>query len=263
VELTDIPWTTFEACFLALHGGAGEDGRIQAELETLGVPYTGSRPYASRRAMSKSATKERLFQANLPTLNYALVCRDDAPADWHAAAASLGYPLVAKPDSQGSSLGVSIVRGPAALTAAITQAGALDPFILLEPHITGRELTISVLEGRALPVLEIASHHEVFDYEAKYSAGGARHTFPNDCRFVAEVAAQAYAALGLAGLARVDVMLEADALPWILEANTIPGLTEHSLAPKAARRAGLDMPALCEAMLAAALKRAEPVRVAA
>jgi D-alanine-D-alanine ligase len=251
-ELADIPWSRIDVCFLALHGGTGEDGRIQRRLELLRVPYTGSRPVASRLAMSKSASKERFAQCGVPTLPYVLFHRDDSLAHVSARTAELGWPRVVKPDSQGSSLGVTIAQQPSELAAAVHAAGRFDPYLLAEPFLAVREVTVSVLGRRALPVLEIERTGALFDYRAKYQTPQIQHRalvpgeLPNK---LAQVAVAAADALGTKGLVRVDLLVDEQQRPWVLEVNTLPGMTEQSLAPRAAQLAGMSMTDLCDWMV--------------
>ncbi len=259
LDLADLDWDCFEVCFIALHGGAGEDGRVQARLEKLGVAYTGSGPTASRLAMSKSASKERFLQAGVPTPPYLLLHGADVAA--HAGGCrELGYPLVIKPDSQGSSLGVGIARREEDLAARLTAALALDPFVVAERWVGPREFTVTILGRRPLPLLEIVKSDSIFSYDAKYSSSETQLRFDAglapDCEAAIYIAAvAAVESLGTTGLARVDLMLDERQQPWVLEINTIPGLTERSLAPRAAARAGIDMPALCDRMVRECLTR--------
>lgn len=253
-DLFDIPWSRFDGCFIALHGGAGEDGRVQSELERLGVPYTGSGPAASRLAMSKSAAKERFAAAGVPTMPWVSVSPDEP---WVTAAdrvERLGYPVVVKPDGQGSSLGVGFANIREELPDRLAAARRFDPLVLVEPWIDGREFTVAVLGRDALPLLEIATPRGWFDYQAKYKCDDTEYRFetglpPQKSAELETLGAAAAEALGTAGLVRVDLMLDRSGQPWVLEVNTVPGLTEHSLAPKAAARAGFDLPALCDWML--------------
>ncbi len=245
----------FDACFIALHGGAGEDGRLQAELQQLGIPYTGSGPDACRLAMSKSAGKKRFAECDVATPPHVVFAADEPVARMDRKIAQLGYPLFLKPNSQGSSLGVSRVDTRGDLLAAIEAAARLDTCLIAERAIEGREWTVAVVNRRPLPALEIVSDGALFDYEAKYHTAEIRHRFDTDLppavvRHIEETAVAASAALETQGLVRVDLMLDGGARPWVLEVNTIPGLTEHSLAPMAAVRAGIEMPTLCEMMLA-------------
>lgn len=254
IDLAHIPWSRFDACFIALHGGSGEDGRVQRQLESLGVSYTGSGPAASRLAMSKSASKERFLQAGIPTLPYVLFHEADPLEQIARKLSALRYPLAIKPDGQGSSLGVGFAQSVEELSERIADSRRYDPFVLAEPWIDGREFTVAILGRRPLPLLEIATPRGFFDYEAKYENGTTEYRF--DTGLSAGVQAEiltaavgAAAALDTAGLVRVDVMLDRNRRPWVLEVNTVPGLTDHSLAPKAAAREGLDMPGLCAFMV--------------
>ncbi len=250
----------FHACFIALHGGAGEDGRVQARLEQLGIPYTGSGPAASRLAMSKSASKERFAQSGVPTLPYVLLHVAEPLAESLPRTAHLGLPLVVKPDAQGSSLGVLRVDRPDQLSGALRHAGEYDPFCLVEPFLTARELTVAVWNDHALPAIEIETPRRWFDYSAKYADGGARYhvapSLPGQIQQQLETTAlAAAAALGTRGMVRVDLLLDADQRAWVLEVNTVPGMTSHSLVPMAAARAGLDMPRLCDQLVRETLSR--------
>ncbi len=248
VPLAAIPWCEFDVCFIALHGGAGEDGRVQAELERLNVPYTGSGPGASRLAMSKSASKERWQRAGIPTPPF--VRMEDFALPLRGGA---NFPLVVKPDGQGSSLGVSVVRRPEELAAALDAAFALDALVIAERWIEGREFTVALLGREPLPLLEIVRSEPIFSYHAKYSTGAAHYRFDHGlpCSQEAAIRDAAIAAaevIGTKSLARVDLMLDRAGRPWVLEVNTVPGLTAHSLAPRAAAQAGIEMPALCDWM---------------
>ncbi|MGD9644366.1 MAG: D-alanine--D-alanine ligase [Pirellulales bacterium] len=252
-DLAEIAWSRFDACFIALHGGAGEDGRLQRRLELLRVPYTGSGPDACRLAMSKSASKERFLQAGLPTLDYLLVAAGDDPREVQSRAARLPYPLIAKPDSQGSSLGVGVARTPDELPQRIEQAGKFDPYVLIEPYVQGREFTVTLIGRDVLSTAEIVSSRGVFDYAAKYEADD-----PHEVRFdlpvestrpLEALAIGAAEALGTRGLVRVDLRMDEANRPWLLELNAVPGLTDTSLAPQAAARAGLELPHLCERLV--------------
>lgn len=260
IRLSEICWGRYDICFIALHGGAGEDGRLQGELEELVVPYTGSGPAASRLAMSKSAAKKRFERRGVPTPPAITFTASD-PIDAVARrVASIGYPLVIKPDGQGSSLGVGIARDESQLAALAANGAHYDSWLLAERWIDGREFTVAVLGRRALPALEIAAPGGWFDYHAKYESSAVEYRFETDLPQAAvaqleSIAVGAAAALGAAGLVRVDLMLDHGGRPRVLEANAVPGLTSHSLAPKAAARAGIEFAALCEWMLADGLRR--------
>jgi D-alanine-D-alanine ligase len=253
-DLALIPWKHFDACLIALHGGAGEDGRIQRRLDLLKVRYTGSDMAACRLAMSKSASKERFLQAGVPTPPYALFGADNHVEEVAAKAEPLGYPLVVKPDSQGSSLGVGVAAGLADLARCLAECRRYDDYAIAEPLVEGRELTVSILGRRPLPVLEIVSPHRLFDYAAKYQSSQTEYRFETGLpravlERVQQVALRAAHALGTRGLVRVDLRLDCQERPWVLEVNTVPGLTAQSLAPKAAQRGGLDMAQLCHWMI--------------
>jgi len=253
-DLAEIPWSCIDVCFLALHGGTGEDGRMQRRLEMLHVAYTGSGPLASRLAMSKSASKERFRQCGVPTLPYVLFQRDDSLAQIAARTAELGWPRLVKPDSQGSSLGVTVAHEPKQLANAIQEAARFDPYLLAEPFLTAREYTVAVLGRQALPALEIDRRGAVFDYQAKYEAREAKHREVEEAdvavqETLARTAVQAVETLGTRGLVRVDLLVDDAGQPWVLEVNTLPGLTEQSLAPRAALLAGMSMPDLCDWMV--------------
>ncbi|MBI2826957.1 MAG: D-alanine--D-alanine ligase [Planctomycetia bacterium] len=253
-DLDAIDWSRFDACFIALHGGAGEDGRIQERLAARGVPFTGSDARASRLALCKSASKERFRQEGVPTLPYVLVHETDSPDEIAHKAAGLAFPLVVKPDGQGSSLGLGLARNARELSAAVTVAAALDPFVLVEPYLAGREFTVALLGRRPLPIVEIVTPGGLFDYEAKYESAMTEHRFESGLSSdtiaqIEQTAIAAAEALGTSGLARVDLIVDRHTRLWVLEVNTVPGMSPHSLAPKAAARAGYDLSALCEWML--------------
>lgn len=247
--------------FLALHGGAGEDGRLQALLELSGVPYTGSGVLGSACAMDKDVTKQLLRQAGVPTADWLM-----APVDAATVAARLGWPVVVKPSKQGSTVGLSVVREPAHLAAAIAEAARHDDEVMIERFVPGRELTVGILDGRALAVGEIVLHRgEIFDYASKYQPGGATEVFPADLpaaeaaqlQRLAEIAART---LKLRDYCRVDFRRDAGGGLWCLEVNTLPGMTATSLLPQSAAAVGIDFAALCVAICRSALRRAHAGR---
>lgn len=264
-DLAHVPWSAFDVCFIALHGGAGEDGRVQSLLESLGVDYTGSGPAASQGAMSKSAAKKRFAEAGVPTAEFVVF---DEPADFQPERfrlTDLGFPLVVKPDRQGSSIGVSFAGNKAELSARVSAARQFDSRVLVERWIDGREFTVALLGRQPLPLIEIITPRGLFDYEAKYESALTEYRFEHGLReAVAEritaTAVAAAEAIGTTGLVRVDLIVDRAGQPWALEVNTVPGLTDHSLAPEAAARAGLDMTELCQWMLDDALARVEYTR---
>ncbi|MFZ5831884.1 MAG: D-alanine--D-alanine ligase family protein [Planctomycetota bacterium] len=266
--LDAVPWWRFDAAFLALHGGAGEDGRVQQWLEECGVPYTGSGPAASHLAMKKSLAKAAFHAVGVATPESCCVPPDLSPALAAQALGGLGLPLVVKPDSQGSSLGVHLVDRVEDLAPRIEEARCYDRHILLERYIPGRELTVAVLGRRPLPILEVLGTEGIFDYRAKYNGSQTEYRVPQDLdpkteEEVRQAAVAAAEALGTMGLVRVDLILDASGRAWLLEVNTLPGMTQRSMAPFAASLAGIDMPQLCSWMLRDALARQPSQRAAA
>jgi len=243
-----------EVVFLALHGGAGEDGRIQAVLDLAGLAYTGSNHIASATAMDKDLSKRLFRDAGVPTADWLM-----APVSLEEVQAALAWPVVVKPNKQGSTVGLSIVRGPSDLEAAIRLAQRFDDEVMIERFVPGRELTVGILDGEALPVGEIVTSGEVFDYAAKYQRGGAREIFPAALEPAAsariqELALRAHRALKLGVYSRIDFRMDAAGGLWCLEANSLPGMTATSLLPQAARVVGIEFPALCERICRAALR---------
>jgi D-alanine-D-alanine ligase len=259
IALEAVEWHGCDACFIALHGGAGEDGRVQQQLDLYGIPYTGSGPETCRLAMSKSAAKQRLATHGVPTLEWCVTDADDLTRGSRAAnvarrVAPLGYPLIVKPDAQGSSLGITVVSSPKELNAAILAAERFDEQCLIEPYVVGREFTVALLDERALPPIEIISPERVFSYQAKYESPTTEFRFDFELaervrEEVLRAAVAAGQALGATGLSRVDLIVDNDERVWVLELNTVPGMTARSLAPLAAARAGLDMTALCDLLV--------------
>ena len=232
----------FDRAFVILHGRYGEDGTIQGALELLGIPYTGSGVLASALAMDKWRTKLLWQAAGIPTPHYELL---GAKGDFAAVAARLGLPLMVKPANEGSSIGMSKVRAAADLEEAYALAANYDRVVLAEQFIEGIELTAAVLGGEALPLIKLETPREFYDYEAKYLAEDTRYIIPCGLAADAERALQrqvlaAFDTLGCSGWGRIDLMLDAAGRPWFIEANTSPGMTDHSLVPMAARHAGLS-----------------------
>lgn len=244
-----------DVVFLALHGGTGEDGTLQALLDLTGIPYVGSGHAASATAMDKDLSKRLFRAAGIPTPDWLM-----APVDADEAGARLGYPLVAKPNKQGSTVGLTVVRAPEQLAAAIEAAFQTDDEVMLERFIPGRELTCGVLAGEPLAVGEIVMKSEVFDYESKYQEGGAEEVFPAELteeqtRTVQDLAVRAHRALKLEGFSRADFRMDADGGLWCLEVNTLPGMTRTSLLPQSAQAAGIPFPELCDRICRLALER--------
>lgn len=245
-----------DAVFIALHGRWGEDGTVQGFLEILGIPYTGSGVLASSLAMDKVLSKRVFFATDIPTPEFEVL----GPGET-AEAARLGAPLVAKPPREGSTIGVAVARTDAEIPAAVAAARAHSPDVLLERFVRGRELTVGVIDGEPLPVVEIQPEGGFYDFESKYTPGRTRYTCPaalsaEEEKTVREAGRRAYRALGCAGAARVDVLLDERSRPWVLEVNTIPGMTPTSLLPKAAAAAGMDFETLVERILRGASLKA-------
>lgn len=259
IPIQETDWNRFDVAFLALHGTFGEDGQVQKLLEEAGIPYTGSDPLASRTAFSKSAAKERFAHAGVPTPAAVLVRQSDDAGQIFRAARRIGYPLVMKPDAQGSSLGVSLCDSPDDLPEAQSRAFHYGPVALLEAMIPGTEWTVAVLDDLVLPAIQIETHRGFFDYEAKYHDDATAYRFdsgsPKRIRCVQTVAIRAARAVGTSGIARVDIRVDDLGQPWVLEVNTIPGFTSHSLVPKAAAKAGIDFGELCERAVRSAAQR--------
>lgn len=252
--LATIDWSRFDACFIALHGGAGEDGRVQQQLERWAVPYTGSGPAASRLAMSKSASKERFIQANLATAPYVVFHRSEPLESLVERVGTLGYPVVVKPDAQGSSIGVGFARDAKELALRVGEGLAYDHFAIAEPVVEGRELTVAVIDRQTLPVLEIVTPRAFFDFAAKQHADSTEYRFDtglsdDQTQRVQQAAVAAAEALGTRGLVRVDMIVDRLGQPWLLEVNTVPGMTARSLAPKAAAQAGMSLAMLCDRLI--------------
>jgi len=243
-----------EAVFLALHGVYGEDGTVQQRLEELGVPYTGCDPEASRIGFDKYLTKQRFVAASVPTARFILI--DSTSASW-----PMGWdpPVVLKPARQGSSVGLQFVERVSDWGQALFEAMRFDSQVLMEEKISGRETTVGILGDNALPVVEVRPKTGIFDYQTKYTAG-TTDTFcpaPFDKAATARIqdaALKAFRAIGGRDYSRVDIIVRPDGEPVVLEVNTLPGMTELSLLPKAASAAGLGYPQLCQRMIDLALR---------
>jgi D-alanine-D-alanine ligase len=253
--LASLKTEGFERAFLILHGRGGEDGTVQGALELLGIPYTGSGVMASAVGMDKWRTKLLWRGAGLPVPDYALL---DADSDFAAVERQLGLPLFVKPANEGSSVGISKVKAPGALAAAYREAARHDSLVLAERFVGGGEFTVAILgEGddfRALPVVKIEPATDFYDYEAKYFRDDTRYLCPSGLPADKEaemqaLARRAFTVLGCRGWGRVDVLMDTDGSPYLLEINTAPGMTDHSLVPMAARAAGIDFPGLCVKVL--------------
>ncbi|MBK9161681.1 MAG: D-alanine--D-alanine ligase [Nitrosomonadales bacterium] len=231
----------YDRVFIALHGRFGEDGTVQGALELLGIPYTGSGVLASALGMDKWRTKLVWQAANLPIPPYMLL---DEASNWDAAAEQLGLPLFVKPANEGSSVGISKVKAAGQLQAAYREAAKHDRLVIAESFIGGGEYTVAILGEQALPVIKIEPANEFYDYEAKYLRDDTRYLCPSGLSAEREaemqrLAKQAFALIGGQGWGRVDFLMGESGQPYLLEANTSPGMTDHSLVPMAARQAGL------------------------
>ena len=247
----------FDRVFVVLHGRGGEDGTIQGALELLGLPYTGSGVLASALGMDKWRSKLLWQASGLPVPDFALL---EAETDFAAVEAQLGLPLFVKPANEGSSIGVTKVKNPGELRAAYETAVHYDRLVLAEQFIGGGEYTVPVLAGQALPVIRIVPATEFYDYEAKYFRDDTRYLCPCGLGPAKEtelqaLAMRAFTVLGGRGWGRIDILLGNDERPYVLEANTVPGMTSHSLVPMAARQAGIDFDALCMRILETSMER--------
>ncbi|MFH1465526.1 MAG: D-alanine--D-alanine ligase [Pseudomonadota bacterium] len=249
-EDIDVAW-------IALHGRYGEDGCVQGLLEIMGIPYTGSGAAASAVAMDKLLTKKVLAGSDLALAEQWVL----GPGD--AIPAGLPLPLVAKTPTGGSTLGISFCHTPEELRAGVADCRRHGETVLLERFVTGDEITVAVLDGQALPVVAIRPEGGVFDFEAKYQKGKTRYIVPADVPAVAAARAQrdaltAVTVLGLAGVCRADFIVDRDGVPWFLEVNTIPGMTETSLSPMAAAEVGISFDDLVERVLMGARLHLRP-----
>lgn len=255
--------TPADVAFICLHGRFGEDGTVQGLCELLDMPYVGSGVLASALALEKVKSKQFFSLAGLATPDYAVVTRGE-PYDVDALAAVLGEKTVVKPAKEGSSVGMTIVHERAELAEAIEKAFLYDRSVLVERFVAGVEVTIAVLgnhEVSALPTLEIVPEHEFYDYDSKYVPGMSSHIIPARVSDAARAECQrlavaAHKTLGCRGLSRADTIVAEDGSVWLLEINTIPGMTATSLVPDAARAAGIEFPELCRMLVEFALEPA-------
>ena len=241
--------------FLALHGGSGEDGTLQALLDVARVTYTGSGRLGCALAMDKEVSKRLLRDAGVPTPDWLT----GQPTQTEVVEA-LGLPVIVKASSGGSSLRLMLAHDRAELAAATRESRGWDDVVLFERYHAGRELTVGVLGAETLPVGEIIPEHEIFDYECKYQTGMAQEIFPADipeslAKQLEELALTAHRALRMRDYSRVDFIVDGDGQPWCLEANALPGMTANSLLPKAARAAGMEFPELCDRIISLAATR--------
>jgi D-alanine-D-alanine ligase len=245
-----------DVVFLALHGGHGEDGTIQSLLDLTDVPYTGSGHLASALAMDKDLSKHLFRRADVQTADWVMLSNDD-PGSFSIE--HLGLPLIVKPSKQGSTVGLTLVKDRGELPASIAEAFRYDDEVMVEQFIAGREFTVGILGDDALPVGEIISQHEIYDYECKYTPGMAQEIFPASISEawrdkLQDQARRAFKALKLRGYARIDFRMTEDGEPYCLEANTLPGMTQTSLIPQAAMAAAISFPELCDRIVRLALE---------
>lgn len=259
--LAELEQCEADVAFICLHGRYGEDGTVQGVCELLDLPYTGSGVLASALAMDKDMSKELFRCQGLPTPP-SVTLKASEEYDTDALVAQLGERVVVKPSREGSALGVALVHRREELAPAIEAAFAIDDTVLVERFIQGVETTVGVLGNdnvHALPVIEIVPENEFYDYEAKYAAGMSTHVIParispaaaEECK---RVSLEAHRVLGCRGVSRSDLIVDADGTCWLLETNTIPGMTETSLLPDAARAEGISFPTLCSMIVELALE---------
>lgn len=242
-ELADaVKDNDIQYCFIALHGGDGENGHVQAILESLGVKYTGSGVLGCAIAMDKQRTKLLWKGADIPTADFLLV---DADTQWQDVNAKLGNKMMLKPSSEGSSIGMSIVDSKESFEKAVEFALQYDSDVIAEKWIEGEEYTVAILGGEALPLIRLQTNNSFYDYEAKYQSDETQYICPcglsaEEEAYVQDVSIKAFSLLGCSDWGRVDVMRDADGKFYLLEANTVPGMTSHSLVPMAAAEKGLS-----------------------
>ena len=240
-----------DVAFIALHGRWGEDGTIQGMLELMGIPYTGSGVMASALAMDKPMAKRIFMYYKLPTPKFQVFEKAEVSKEGKGEKVNLQFPVVVKPVSEGSTLGVNIVKGTEELTHAISEAGKYTSQVIIEEYINGSEITVGIVNGCPLPVIEIIPQGGFYDYKSKYTSGMTEYILParltvDQTANVQDIALKAYRAIGCWGAARVDMIMDSQGSPNIIEINTIPGMTKTSLLPKAAHHAGMSFNNLVE-----------------
>jgi len=250
-----------DCAFIALHGHFGEDGQIQEILDNLNLPYTGSGVFASRLAMDKISSRHIFVTEGLTVPRYKVLEASSYNPNWRLTS-GFDFPLVVKPATHGSSIGLSIVDNKDELEKAIDLAFGFDARIIVEEYIKGREMTVGILDDKPLAVIEIVPKKRFFDYEAKYQVGMTDYIVPavleeRIAKKIQSYALMAHRVLGCWGCSRVDIILRDDGIPFILEVNTIPGLTQTSLLPKAAKVAGIGFVQLCIKLIELAYEKAK------
>lgn len=241
-RLTELLDEGYDRVWIALHGPGGEDGTLQGALEYLGVPYTGSGVLGSAVGMDKLRTKRLAAAIGVATANFMVMA---GPEDFQPAGEKLGFPMIVKPATQGSSVGMTKVERASELPAAYAAAAAVDRTVFAESWISGGEYTVAVLQGMALPSIRIETPMRFYDYQAKYFRDDTRYQCPSGLsdpaeQHLAQLALAAFEAAGAEGWGRVDFMMDPTGRPLLLEINTVPGMTSHSLVPMAARASGID-----------------------
>ncbi|MCC5903267.1 MAG: D-alanine--D-alanine ligase [Halomonas sp.] len=255
--LTGLEQLAPTAVFVALHGRGGEDGTLQGGLELLNIPYTGSGVLASALGMDKQRTKQIWQAVGLPTPESIMLT---AESEWESVVSQLGLPMMVKPVHEGSTLGISIVKSQQALEAAYHEAAKYDARVMAERFIVGEEYTVALLNGEVLPAIRVEVPGGFYDYEAKYITNTTQYHLPcgleaHDEQALATLCKQAFAAVGGEGWGRIDVMRDADGKFWLIEVNTVPGMTDHSLVPQAAAHAGIGFDQLVLQILQTAGKQ--------
>jgi D-alanine-D-alanine ligase len=256
----------YDRAFIVLHGRGGEDGQIQGLLEWMNIPYTGSGVLASALGMDKARTKQLWKGVGLPTAPYCLL---DESTDYAAVIAELGLPLIIKPVHEGSSIGMSKVEQPEQLEPAYREASGHDAVVMAEAWITGREFTVVILNEQALPVIRLEPPKDVafYDYQAKYLRNDTHYGIPSGLtdgeeKELQDLALRAFNAVGATGWGRIDAMQDMQGRFWLLEVNTVPGMTDHSLVPMAAKAVGYPFADLCVAILSQTLSQNASASVA-
>ncbi|MDH5777446.1 MAG: D-alanine--D-alanine ligase, partial [Gammaproteobacteria bacterium] len=257
--LSELQKGNYNIAFNILHGPGGEDGVMQGALEVLGLAYTGSKVLASSLSMDKLRSKQLLEAIGLPTPNY-MVLEEDT--DFEYVAATLGLPIMVKPAREGSSIGMSKVEDASQLHSAWQLAAQFSGAVLAEQWISGSEYTVAILGDEALPAIKLETDNTFYDYEAKYQSDDTRYICPCGLDEHAEaqmkrMALACFNALGAEGWGRVDIFLDEQQRPWILELNTLPGMTDHSLVPMAAKAAGIEFDELVIRILQQAIDKGE------
>jgi D-alanine-D-alanine ligase len=258
--ISDPDVASAELVFVALHGGAGEDGTVQALLDIMGKPYTGSGMFSSALCMDKIQSKRIFEHSGIPTPAWGVVGHSHAEGVEAAISRLGGLPVVTKPRNQGSTIGVSIVREQKQVAPAVAEALKYSPDVLVENYIDGKEITVAILGDRPLPVIEIAPETGFYDYESKYTKGRSSYIVPAEVPQVVadktqDIAMRAYRLMGCEGFGRADFRLSSEGKPYCLEVNTIPGMTGTSLVPMAARADGMEFPELLDEICRLALDR--------